>query len=184
MIFIDTEVKNQCKFILPAVIAVDKAFTISEVLSTTTTQGIKMELQGTLLVKQQRPLICPFFLKNIKTHFFYNLLNQNSTHIRDYSVDTVNVILKTNPVFLKYQEDDFKITKITKDENFKIDVRLDIGDIMLRYNYTFWQVLNRMWIEYLSFFIVLYLFGEKVKSYIFQNQYLAAWEIIPWKKIR
>lgn len=184
LMFIDTVVKNQCEFTIPAVIVVDKDFATSQDLKTTVTQGIKIEVKGSLLVKQQRALTCPLFLKNIKTHFFHNLIRANSTSIRDYSVDAVNERLETNPVFLRNVEDGLRITKLTKDENVNIDIKLQIGDIMLRYKYTLWQVLNRMWIEYLSVFIVFYLLGEKVKDYVFRNQYLAAWEIIPWKKLR
>lgn len=78
----------------------------------------------------------------------------------------------------------FKVTKLAKGENVIVEVSLDIGEMMIRYKFTLWQVLNRIWIEYLAVFVVLYLVGEKIKDYLFRNQYLAAWEVIPWKKLR
>lgn len=182
LLFIDAVVDNQCKFTLPAVVALVKDFASSEIQ--TSMEGIKMEFKGTLNVKQQRSLICPYFLRHIKTHFYYQLINPNSTHIRDYTRDAINERLELNPVFLKYQEDEFKVTKLAKGENVIVEVSLDIGEMMIRYKFTLWQVLNRIWIEYLAVFVVLYLVGEKIKDYLFRNQYLAAWEVIPWKKLR
>ncbi|XP_063697664.1 transmembrane protein 231 [Culicoides brevitarsis] len=177
LIFLDSFVEAQCKFKLPTVIAIDKEFAEKSI------HGSKMSVKGALLAKQQRALTCPYFLRGIKTHFFYNLIIDNATQTHEFSNEAIMEKLFLNPVYLKFQEETSKVTK-SRTESFTMDLTVDVEEIMLRYHYTLWQIVNRIWIQYLAVFVIFYICGEKIKDYLFRNQYLAAWEVVPWKKLR
>uniref|UniRef100_A0A336M9W9 Transmembrane protein 231 n=1 Tax=Culicoides sonorensis TaxID=179676 RepID=A0A336M9W9_CULSO len=181
LIQIDSEIESQCKFNVPAMIILEKHYQPQMISSNFTSMEVK--LNGNLVSKQRRALVCPFFLRNIKSHFYYNVLDTNSSHIDDYSFEKIQCQLEMNPIFLKFEEENERKFD-SKELNFKFELKVDVDDIMIRYQFTLWQIVNQIWIQYVAVLVVFYILGEKIKDYIFRNQYLAAWEVIPWRKLK
>lgn len=177
ILFFETTIENQCTFLLPTALIYEKTFHKSMEI-----HGLQLKSSGSMSLFQQRALQCPYFMRNIKSHFNYRLLNHNSTEIIDYKADKIQENLKQNPAFLKYDEDSIKMTA-GRDTSTTIELAVSIRDTMVRYNYTLWQKLNQVWIQYLAIFVIFFLIGEKIKYYIFKNQYICTWEVVPWKKL-
>lgn len=141
-----------------------------------------IQMEADLHLVQRTGFYCPFWLRQIKSHFYHSIISENSTNIRDYEIAAIRRKLKNNPAFMTANPAaTYWHRRPTGD--MKITINLFIDEVESRYHTSFWQRLGQIWIYYLSIFLVCAYSMEKLKSYIFSRQMIQAWEIIPWKKI-
>lgn len=141
-----------------------------------------IQVEADLNLVQRTGFYCPFFLRQIKSHFYHSIISENSTNIRDYEIATIRRKLKNNPAFMAANPTaSYWNRRPTGDIVLNIDLFID--EVESRYHTSFWQRLGQIWIYYLSIFLVCAYGMEKLKSYLFSRQTIRAFEIIPWKKI-
>lgn len=145
-------------------------------------QSGEIFIDGQLKLEQRVGFYCPFFLRNIKSHFFHNILPENSTHIDDYTLPSIRKRLHNNPAYMNFDAQTLHWNRLQNDE-ITLIINLNVDELITRYHVSYWQNLGQIWIQYLSIFIVILYAIDKLKNYIFTEQIIKAWEIIPWKKI-
>ncbi|XP_031623184.1 transmembrane protein 231 isoform X2 [Contarinia nasturtii] len=173
----DAKFNRQCHLQIPAAVILQQM----QVPSNFRTGEIYMESHLKLI--QRTGFHCPFFLRHLKSHFYHDIIPENSTIIRDYEMVNIRKKLKNNPAYMTVdQMPVIHWNRIpSNDVTLNIDVHID--EMSGRYRTSFWQQLGQIWIIYLSIFLVCAYLMEKLKNYIFSRQMIRAWEIIPWKKI-
>lgn len=140
-------------------------------------------IDAQLKLTQRTGFYCPFFLRQIKSHFYHTILPENSTNIRDYELVAIRKKLRNNPAYMNVDPTPVMHWRRIPSSDIVLNIDLHIDEVTGRYHTTFWQRLGQVWIHYLSLFLVCAYLMEKLKSYIFSRQMIRAWEIIPWKKI-
>lgn len=141
-----------------------------------------IQVEADLNLVQRTGFYCPFFLRQIKSHFYHSIISENSTNIRDYDIASIRRKLKNNPAFMTaIPSATYWNRRPTGDITMSIDLFID--EVESRYHTSVWQRLGQIWIYYLSIFLVCAYGMEKLKTYLFSRQMIRAWEIIPWKKI-
>lgn len=142
----------------------------------------EIQIEADLNFVQRTGFYCPYFLRQIKSHFYHSIVPENSTNIQDYEIVNIRRKLKNNPAFMAINPaTTYWRRRPTGD--IVLTVSLSIDEVESRYHTSLWQRLGQIWIYYLSIFLVCAYGMEKLKSYIFSRQMIRAWEIIPWKKI-
>lgn len=141
-------------------------------------------IESNLKLVQRTGFHCPFFLRQIKSHFYHTIIPENSTNIRDYEMAAIRRNLKNNPAYMSVDQSNI-VTHWNRipSSDIVLNIDLHIDEVGSRYHTSFWQRLGQIWIYYLSIFLVCAYLMEKLKSYIFSRQMIRIWEIIPWKKI-
>lgn len=139
-------------------------------------------MEGRIKMNQKLGFYCPFFLHHKKTHFFYTLVPENSTDIEDFDHSNIQQRLTNNPAYITYEKTSKSWNRHQNDITV-LNIVLNVEEVMTRYHKTFWQRVGFIWIEYLSILIVFCYTLDKLKSYLFSEQIIRAWEIIPWKKL-
>lgn len=177
-VFLDVSIDNLCFFQIPTVLLLKKTQINYNLLT-----GMELNFEGSLNIHQNRALQCPFFLRKIKTHFDHRLIKDNMTTIDNFSYQSIRSRLTRNPTFFKYDSIEEEIT-YNNNAELTINLKLHIQEVFTRYNFTLWQRLNKIWVQYLSIFVIFYLLTEKMKSFMFSYQYLCAWEVEPWQKLK
>lgn len=142
----------------------------------------EITIEGYLRLRQSATFHCPFFLRNIKSHFFHNLVPENSTDIRDFDFKTIRRQIVNNPGYLLFEKSNVFWNR-HQENKIIINVIVHIRESKSIYHSTFWQKLGRLWLQYLSIFIVFWYCADKLKNYMFTNQKIKAWELVPWKKM-
>lgn len=141
-----------------------------------------IQIEADLNLAQRTGFYCPFFLRQIKSHFYHSIISENSTNIRDYDITSIRRKLKNNPAFMMANPSaTYWQRRPTGDIVLTIDLFID--EVESRYHTSIWQRLGQIWIYYLSIFLVCAYGMEKLKTYLFSRQAIRSWEIIPWKKI-
>lgn len=168
--------QNRCELKIPAAILIQQ-----EQITDNFYSG-EITIEGHVKMIQKQGFHCPFFLHHKKTHFFHTLIPENSTDIEDYDLSNIQKRLSSNPAYISYE-------KMSKSWNRRqndliiLNIILNIEEISTRYHKTFWQRLGFIWIEYLSILIIFCYAIDIMKTHIFTEQIIKAWEIIPWKKL-
>ncbi len=135
-------------------------------------------------MEQKSSFHCPYFMRNVKSNFYFELIPNNSTQINDYRITSIHKKLTSNVGYISYEKtNEMWDRSITDDDKIQINLRVDVGEIRSRFHATFWQKLMLFWTEYLAVLVVFVFCCNKLKFYLFSRQVLRAWEIIPWKKI-
>lgn len=135
-------------------------------------------------MEQKSSFHCPYFMRNVKSNFYFELIPNNSTQINDYRITSIHKKLTSNVGYIRYEKtNEMWDRSITDDDKIQINLRVDVGEIRSRFHATFWQKLMLFWTEYLAVLVVFVFCCNKLKFYLFSRQVLRAWEIIPWKKI-
>lgn len=142
----------------------------------------QITLAGKLNLEQKSSFFCPYFMRNVKSNFYFELIPSNSTNIRDYEITTIQKRLASNVGFMKFEQTN-AIWDRSADDEVRINLSVDIGEVNTRFHTTFWQKLMSFWTEYLAVLVVFVFLFNKLKFYMFSRRLLRAWEIIPWKKI-
>lgn len=169
--------QKQCRLQIPAALLLQQ-FQIPADFT-----GGEINLDTKLVLVQRTGFHCPFFLRHIQTHFHHNILNENSTNIRDYELPTIRRTLQINPAYLTNDQAPIVYWHRKPSTDIIINVHITIDEQMSRYNMSYWQQHGQIWIHYLALFLVCAWAMDKLKSYMFSRQLIRAWEIIPWKKI-
>lgn len=140
-------------------------------------------IESDLALVQRTGFHCPFFLRQIKSHFYHTIISENSTNIRDYEMATIRKKLRNNPAYMTVSKSPITYWNRIPANDIVLNIDLHIDEVESRYHTSFWQRLGQIWIYYLSIFLVCAYLMEKLKTYMFSRQMIRAWEIIPWKKI-
>lgn len=141
----------------------------------------EITIEGRLTMRQVAAFHCPFFLRRIKSNFYHSSVPENSTDINDYKLEVIQRKLVNNPGYMLFEKTN---TFWSRQQQNKVIVNivLNIGETMNLYHTTFWQKLGKIWIQYLSIFVVFYYAMDMLKYYMFTRQKIRAWELVPWKK--
>lgn len=142
--------------------------------------GHEIHMQGYLDVTQKRALQCPYFMRNIKSHIHYPQLNNNAS-LEQFSIKFLRAEMMKNPIFFEFKELS-KITLPSSEDKVTINLDLNINEVSVRYNYTLWQKVSSIWIQYIAIFVIFYKIALKLVEFVFNNQCLITWKVEPWKK--
>ena len=166
-IFLDTRIEDQCQFRVPSAIVINKKQFYNNL------NDRQIVIRGTLQPVQSHPLICPFFLRNIKSHFFYEKLNENQTNLEEFGMANIQENLNRNPMSFQFQETSTDLVHV---DNFKtsVKVKLRIPQSTIRYKKTFWQNVNDIWINYVAIFIVTFVIANLILNFLFESRWLMA----------
>lgn len=145
--------------------------------------GGEIHFETKLQLIQRAGFYCPFFLRQIKSHFYHTIIPGNSTDLRDYEMATIRKKLYNNPAYMTNDQSAVVYWNRKPYSDIVLNIHISIDETMCRYNTSYWQRLGQIWIHYLSIFLICAYVMEKIKSYMFSRQLIRAWEIIPWKKI-
>lgn len=175
--FLSCYFQRQCHLQIPA------ALLFQQMQVPSNFQSGEIFIDAHLDLIQRTAFHCPFFLRQIKSHFYHTVVPENSTDTKDYEMSAIRKKLRNNPAYMSVgQTPVIQWNRIPSNE-IVLNIDLHINEVAGRYHTSFWQRLGQVWIHYLSIFLVCAYLMEKLKSYIFSRQMIRAWEIIPWKKI-
>lgn len=144
--------------------------------------GGEIYVDASMVVKQNQAFYCPFFLRSIKSHFNHDILPANSSDIEHYELSAIRKRLENNPAYVVIDTPTMRWNRLNANEIIW-NVNLNVNESITRYNISYWQRLGLIWIQYLSILFVCWKAIDKLKNYMFSEQMIKAWEIIPWKKI-
>lgn len=145
--------------------------------------GGEIYIEAELKLIQRTGFYCPFFLRQIKSHFYHTLIPENATNVREYEVGSIRKKLHNNPAYISNEQFATAYWNPEPSNNIILNIDIKIDETISRYHTSFWQRLGQIWIHYFSIFLVCAYAIEKLKHYVFSKQLIRAWEIIPWKKI-
>lgn len=164
--FLDARIDHHCQFRIPSAIIISKrSFHVST--------DFKILISGSLQPIQDQALRCPFFLRNIKSHFFYDNLNENQTNLEEFHLRKIRENLERNPLHFHFQETSTDLQG-PQDDKTSIEIKLKIPQIPIRYKKTFWQDVNDVWINYIAVFVVTFSIGNFLLNHLFENRLLIA----------
>lgn len=141
----------------------------------------EITIEGQLKLHQLATFHCPFFLRNIKSHFFHSLIPENTTDIRDYDFRTIRRQIVNNPGYMMFDKTN-EFWNQHQQNQIIINVIIHIGESKSIYHSTFWQKLGRLWLQYLSIFVIFWYAADRLKNYMFTTQMIRAWALLPWKQ--
>lgn len=142
----------------------------------------ELTIEGRLNLHQTATFHCPFFLRNIKSHFFHNLVPENSTNIRDYNFEVIRTQITNNPGYLLFDKTNTYWNRNQENKTI-INIVVRINQMRSLYHTSFWQKVGQLWIQYLSVFVIFWYAIDQLKRYMFTRQKIKAWELMPWKKM-
>ena len=162
VLFLDARIESQCEFRVPAAVLLQKK--MSENF-----YNRKISIFGNLEVIQNQALICPFFLRNVKSHFFYELLNENQTNVEEFRLSSIRAHLEHNPMHFEFKETTTDYEQFS-DEKTTIKIHVKIPELAVRYQKSFWQKMMNFWMQFLSLFIITIVIENYLLNYIFENR--------------
>ncbi|KAL7045320.1 hypothetical protein ACKWTF_002190 [Chironomus riparius] len=162
MLFLDARIESQCEFRIPAAVIVKKK--LSENF-----YNRKILIFGNLEVSQNIALVCPFFLRNVKSHFYYETLNENQTNLEKYRLSSIREQLQHNPMHFNFKETATDYEQFS-DEKTTIKVGVKIPELAIRYQKSFWQKFMSFWMQFLSLFIITIAIENYILNYLFENR--------------
>ncbi|KAJ6623777.1 Transmembrane protein [Pseudolycoriella hygida] len=175
---LDAYIENHhCKLHVPAAVIISK-----ELLPPNFLSG-EISFEGKLKLEQKSSFHCPYFMRKVKSNFYYELIPTNSTHIHDYEVTQIRKKLANNVGFIQFEKTNTHWDRRSEDDKVVINLSVDIGEVKSRFHLTFWQKLLSFWTKYLAVLVIFVYFVSKFKFYLFSRRILRAWQIIPWQKI-
>lgn len=164
--FLDTRLYDACKLRVPSAIIYKKLFTNNP-------KDRKIIIDGSLQPDQKQEIICPFFLRNVKTHFFFEKIYENATKLEDFHISKVLDNLERNAIFFKFMETSTDQHEFNGDKT-TFQIKMKIPEVAIRYRKTFWQKLNDVWMNYLAIFAVTFFLANLLLKYLFENHWLMA----------
>lgn len=174
VIFLDSRLEAQCKLSVPSAIVVKKTFVNNM-------SDRQIVIRGSLLPSQRRALICPFFLRNTKSHFFYEKLQEKTSTLEEFNIERISDNLERNPVHFRFKESSTDQYELHQDKT-TVHINMKIPEVPIRYNKSFWQALNDIWINYLAIFAITFYVSNLLLKHLFENRWLMAREQIPSTK--
>lgn len=165
VLFVDSRIDGQCKFRVPAVIIIKNKLFLNNM------NDREVIISGSLQPNQMLPLQCPFFMRNVKSHFYYEKLNENQTNFEDFKISNIEKNLEKNPMHFHFVEKSTEFGELSTDET-TVRIKLTVPEVMIRYRKTFWQKFNDVWINYISIFVVVIFIAKFILGIIFEKRLL------------
>lgn len=175
VLFLDARIDEQCKFRIPAAVVIKNKHFMNNV------NDREIIITGSLQPKQIQPLQCPFFMRNVKSHFFFGNINENETRFEDFKFEKIEENLERNPMHFRFVEESTDYGSLKKDET-SLKIKLSIPQVSVRYNKTFWQKMNDIWINYIAVCILTFFLAKIILGYLFENRHLMALRRSPKNK--
>lgn len=166
-LFLDSRLdQNHCHFQVPSAVIIQKKF-VGNI------NDRRIVIKGSLQPNQKHALVCPFFLRNIKSHFFHDELKANQTDLDKFKFDKIQENLERNPMHFYFQETSTDLEEFDLHET-TVTVKMSVPEISTRYKKTFWQIVNDVWINYIAIFVVVYFVCNFILNHLFENRLLIA----------
>ncbi|KXJ76030.1 hypothetical protein RP20_CCG010468 [Aedes albopictus] len=180
--FLEAVVESNCHFSIPTMISLSKQSPPVQLF----TSGIISHF-GHLRAVQSTALQCPFFLRNIKTHFNHNIHpTANFTSVEEFLPETILYRIESSNVV--YYGFDPARTQWTRDGSGTVEIRVELligGEdgqkTALLYNASLWQKVAQFWAQYFSVLIVFLWVADKLKDLMFDGHWIRAMKVVPWK---
>lgn len=166
-IFLDARLDNQCDFRIPAGIIINK-----KTFDNNFNDRV-IVIKGNLQPSQDQALICPFFMRTVKSHFFFDQLNENQTNLEEFELLKIQQNLERNPMHFRFDETSTVFQHLDNEKTI-IKLNLKIPEVQIRYRKSFWQVLNDFWINYFAIFVIALVMGNFLLNKLFDNRWLIA----------
>lgn len=167
VLFLDARIDEQCKFRIPSTVIIKNKHFMNNA------NNREIIITGSLQPKQIQPLQCPFFMRNVRSHFFYENVNENGTKFEDFKIEKIEENLVRNPMHFRFVEESTDFGSLNKDET-TLKIKLIIPQVAIRYNKTFWQKMNDIWINYIAVCILTFFLGKMILGFLFENRHLMA----------
>lgn len=161
--FLDARISDQCQMRIPTAVILNKNFNFNN--------DRKILINGKLEAEQIQALACPFFLRSIKSHFFYEKLNENQTNLAEFEVKKIQERLEHNPMHFRFEETSIDMSELSH-EVTSIKIKLKIPEIAMRYQKTFWQKLMDFWINFLALFVISLTIMNFLLTHLFENRWV------------
>lgn len=161
--FLDARISDQCQMRIPTAVILNKNFNFNN--------DRKILINGKLEAEQIQALACPFFLRSIKSHFFYEKLNENQTNLEEFEVKKIQERLEHNPMHFRFEETSIDMSELSNDVT-SIKIKLKIPEIAMRYQKTFWQKLMDFWINFLALFVISLTIMNFLLTHLFENRWV------------
>lgn len=166
VLFLDTRITHQCDFKVPSAIIINKFFSNNY-------NDRNIFITGSLQPIQIQPLVCPFFLRNIKSHFFFENINENLTSLEDFRPSKIRETLENNPLHFEFQESLLDFQHLNNDKT-NVVIKVKISEVAIRYRKSFWTMINEVWINYVAVFCVTLFIANFLLNLLFENRWLTA----------
>lgn len=166
-IFLDSRISDQCQFRIPSAIIINQKNFLNN------QNEREIVVKGELQPSQSHSLVCPFFLRNVKSHFFFDNLNENQTDLEAFSIERIQDNLDRNPMNLQFDETSSVLGEVDKSQT-SVVVKVRIPQIPIRYRKTAWQKVNEVWMNYLAAFAATFFFINFVLNHLFESRWLMA----------
>ncbi|XP_058447887.1 transmembrane protein 231 [Malaya genurostris] len=180
--FLDAQLKTGCHFTVPAIISLSKISPPVRPFTSGTIHHL-----GHLKSSQSAALQCPFFMRNIKSHFNHNYIpNGNFTSVEQFLPELILEKIETSNAAHFLFDQQRNHWKRDGSGEVTIQVELLIGGedscrTAILYKTSLWQRAAQFWVQYCSLLLVFLWIGEKLKDWLFENFTLRAMEVVPWK---
>lgn len=159
--------QDQCEFEVPTALIINKKFLADNTIDR------EIEINGNLQVHQLMSLQCPFFMRNIKSLFSPEILNNNHSTLSDFKLKEIERKLQRNPAHFYYEEKSTYYGDLRQDGT-SIKINMKIQEHPLRYKKSFWQNVSHIWIIYLSFAVITFILANYFLTYLFTSHWLWA----------
>lgn len=166
-IFLDSRINDQCQFRIPSAVIINQKHLVNN------QNERQIVVRGELKPFQSHALVCPFFLRNVKSHFFFDNLNENQTDLEAFSMESIQENLDRNPMNLQFDETSTVLGEVDKHQTTVV-VKVRIPQIPIRYRKTAWQKVNEVWMNYLAAFAVAFFSINFVLNHLFESRWLLA----------
>uniref|UniRef100_A0A182P4K1 Transmembrane protein 231 n=1 Tax=Anopheles epiroticus TaxID=199890 RepID=A0A182P4K1_9DIPT len=179
--FLEATLSSQCRFTVPAFVALEKvpppvrSFEYGTIVHS-----------GAMVARQSVALQCPFFMRQQKSHFSDRYYPNDNTTLEGFQPSVIRAKIEgSNPAYFEYRA---QSTSWTVDGSGSIRVQIDVSIggkdstlVAFLYNTSIWWKLCQLWASYFPLLLVSLWLTAKVKQYLFENFYLRAVEVVPWK---
>lgn len=118
-------------------------------------------------------LQCPFFMRNIKSLFYLDPINENQTDIEDYKIEKIEKTLKNNPAYFYFDEKSTHSGELS-DGKSSITINMKIQEVQVRYRKSFWQNLGDIWIVFLSIGALTCFLANMLLTCLFEKRWIWA----------
>lgn len=166
-IFLDARINDQCQFRIPSAIVINQKHLLNN------QNERQVVIRGVLQPFQSHSLVCPFFLRNVKSHFFFDNLNENQTDLEAFNIEKIQDNLDRNPMNLQFLETSTVLGEVDKSHT-SVVIKVRIPQIPTRYRKTVWQKINEVWMNYVAAFAVTFFSINFVLNHLFESRWLIA----------
>jgi hypothetical protein len=112
-------------------------------------------------------------MRNVKSHFFYEKLNENQTNLEEFQFGKIQENLERNPINFKFAETSTDLMEFDADKT-SIVVKLKIPEISIRYKKTFWKLINDLWVNFIALFTVTFFIANVLLNRLFESRWIMA----------